>query len=129
MLREWPYTASSQDALGNTSSSDLVNFARPRILQLSALGQSFGSRGAKSPRHGEISPRRMYFPIHPSSLQCMDTRRFKNVKFKFFKSTMLSQKYKSLPIKTGAHYDTQFLPELQVLDTLQCLLNIHIWSL
>ena len=63
MLREWTYTASSRDALGNTSPSALEislgrGFCTPRPSRLPsgfALGQSLGPRGAKSPPSGNLS--------------------------------------------------------------------------
>ena len=62
MLREWTYTASSRDALGNTSPSALEislgrGFCTPRPSRLPsgfALGQSLGPRGAKSPPSGNL---------------------------------------------------------------------------
>ena len=68
MLREWTYTASSRDALGNTSPSalEISPGLRPREIsrasgcKIHALGKSLGPRG-------------MYFPMHPSSRQCTDT--------------------------------------------------------
>ena len=62
MLREWTYTASSRDALGNTSPSALEislgrGFCTPRPSRLPsgfALGQSLGPRGAKSPPLGNL---------------------------------------------------------------------------
>ena len=64
MLREWPYTASSRDASGNTSPSDLeISLGRgfctwrncPRTISRAPLGN--------------LGPREMHFPIYPSSWQ------------------------------------------------------------
>ena len=63
MLREWTYTASSRDALGNTSPSALEislgrGFCTPRPSRFPsgfALGKSLGPRGAKSPPSGNLS--------------------------------------------------------------------------
>ena len=63
MLREWTYTASSRDALGNTSPSALEislgrGFCTPRPSRFPsgfALGKSLGPRGAKSPPLGNLS--------------------------------------------------------------------------
>ena len=63
MLREWTYTASSRDALGNTSPSALEislgrGFCNPRPSRFPsgfALGKSLGPRGAKSPPLGNLS--------------------------------------------------------------------------
>ena len=65
MLREWTYTASSRDALGNTSPSALEislgrGFCTPRPERLpegEARGQSRGPRGAKSPHKGNLEGR------------------------------------------------------------------------
>ena len=62
MLREWTYTASSRDALGNTSPSALEislgrGFCTPRPSRFPsgfALGKSLGPRGAKSPPLGNL---------------------------------------------------------------------------
>ena len=63
MLREWTYTASSRDALGNTSPSALEislgrGFCTPRPSRFPsgfALGKSLGPRGAKSTPLGNLS--------------------------------------------------------------------------
>ena len=82
MLREWTYTASSRDALGNTSSSALEISLGRGFLHPSALEIALGLRpraisrasGCKIPALGKsLGPRGMYFPIHPSSRQCTDT--------------------------------------------------------
>ena len=62
MLREWTYTASSRDALGNTSPSALEislgrGFCTPRPSRFPsgfALGKSLGPRGAKSQPSGNL---------------------------------------------------------------------------
>ena len=63
MLREWTYTASSRDALGNTSPSALEislgrGFCTPRPSRFPsgfALGKPLGPRGAKSTPLGNLS--------------------------------------------------------------------------